>query len=85
MFLIDDLTLGPMTSLFKYIRDFALMEMYDVGKINDRIKENRLLYELGEITLGEYEKANAQLLENLATAIKVRAEMSPNMQIRKME
>lgn len=85
MFLIDDITIGPMVSLFKYIQDFALMEMYDPGKINDRIKENRLLYELGEITREEYEKANAQLLEKLETVTKVRSGMDPNVQIRKME
>lgn len=85
MFLIDDITIGPMVSLFKYLRDFALMDMYDPGKISDRMKENRLLYELGEITQDEYEKTNAQLLEKLEIATQVRSEMDPNVQIRRME
>lgn len=85
MFLIDDITIGPMVSLFKYLRDFALMEMYDPGKLNDRMKENRLLYELGEITREEYEQTNAQLVEKLEIATKVRSEMDPNVQVRRME
>ena len=30
-------------------------------KINNKIKENRLLYELGEITKAEYERRNGEL------------------------
>jgi len=34
-------------------------------KINNKIKENRLLYELGEITKEEYEKRNGELNHQL--------------------
>lgn len=47
------------------------MEMYNIEKINDRIKENRMLYELGEISKEEYEKRNDELTHQLRIATKV--------------
>ncbi|MEW5760534.1 MAG: gas vesicle protein GvpG [Candidatus Thermoplasmatota archaeon] len=79
-FFIDDIFLRclgisippfDMIWLIEQIRDYALREMYDADKIKDQIKENRLLYELGEITKEKYEKNNEMLNHNLKIANKV--------------
>lgn len=77
MFIIDDLLLRQMGITIpglnliwtlEQIRDFAHREMYNPEKIKNRIKENRLLFELGEMTIDEYEKTNAKLLQELKHA-----------------
>ncbi len=77
MFIIDDILLRQMgitipgLSLIwtlEQIRDFAYREMYNPEKIKNSIKENRLLFELGEIASDEYEKTNAELLQELKHA-----------------
>ncbi len=58
MFLIDDfllsifgLSLKPfdMIWLLELLGNYALKEKYDTKKIGNQIKENQLLFELGEI------------------------------------
>ncbi len=77
MFIIDDILLSqlgitmPGLSLIwtlEQIRDFAYRELYNPEKIKNRIKENRLLFEFGEIPPDEYERANADLLKELKLA-----------------
>jgi hypothetical protein len=50
------------------LREFAFKELYNPEKIRGQIKENRLLYELGEVSLKEYERKNAELLRKLQLA-----------------
>jgi len=77
MFIIDDILLRQMGITIpgldliwtlEQIRGFAHREMYNPEKIKNRIKENRLLFELGEMTIDEYEKNNAELLQELKLA-----------------
>ena len=77
MFIIDDILLRqlgitiPGLSLvwtLEQIRDFAYKELYNPEKIKNKIKENRLLFEFGELTSGEYENNNAKLLQELKLA-----------------
>ncbi len=77
MFIIDDILLRqlgitiPGLDLIwtlEQIRDFAYREMYNPEKIKNSIKENRLLYEFGEITEEEYKRINAELTEQLKLA-----------------
>ena len=77
MFIIDDILLRqlgitiPGLSLIwtlEQIRDFAYKELYNPEKIKNKIKENRLLFEFGELTSGEYEKNNVKLLQELKLA-----------------
>ena len=77
MFIIDDILLKaagitiPGLSLIwtiEQIRDMAYKELYNPEKIKNKIKENRLLFEFGELTSGEYEKNNAKLLQDLKFA-----------------
>ncbi len=79
MFLIDDIllrTLGfsipglDMFWLFEQILYFTRKEMYD--QIKDKLKENRMLYELGEISDDDYTKINAYLVRQLKLAEKAR-------------
>ncbi|MDI6905066.1 MAG: hypothetical protein QMD13_06215 [Candidatus Bathyarchaeia archaeon] len=75
-FFIDDIFLRmlgisippfDMIWLMETIRDYVeeIREEETQQKINNRIKENRLLYELGEITKEEYERRNGELNHKL--------------------
>ncbi|MDI6855314.1 MAG: gas vesicle protein GvpG [Candidatus Thermoplasmatota archaeon] len=57
--------------LVEQIRDHTLQEVYNPDKINDQLKENRLLYEFGEISKEEYERRNNVLNHNLKIANRV--------------
>lgn len=75
-FLIDDIllrTLGIsippfdilwlLETITDYVEDARHEEIQ--RKINDKIKENRLLFELGEMTKEEYESKNRELNQQL--------------------
>jgi hypothetical protein len=78
MFLIDDLMLRSlgismppgldMIGTIEQIQKQAYKEMYDPEKIKSLIKENRLLYEFGELEREDYERTNAELMHNLKVA-----------------
>ncbi|MDI6860324.1 MAG: gas vesicle protein GvpG [Methanocellales archaeon] len=79
-FIVDDIFLRmlgisippfDMIWLTEQIRDFAYREMYNPEKIADQLKENRMLYEFGEITKEEYERENDRLNHNLKIANRV--------------
>jgi len=72
VFFIDDLFLRmlgfsippfDMIWLMETIRDYVenIRQAEIQQKISSKIKENRLLYELGEITREEYERRNREL------------------------
>ncbi len=93
MFLIDDLllrtvgiTLKPfdMIWMLELLRNFALQEKYNLQKIGSQIKENRLLFEIGEITKKEYEEKNELLLEERKRAEEIMASLSEDMKIREL-
>ena len=80
-FIIDDIFLRmlgisippfDMIWLIETIRDTAIREAYDPEKIGDAIKENQMLYELGEIKKEEYERKHAELTEMLKLAQRAR-------------
>jgi hypothetical protein len=75
-FLVDDIllrTLGIsippfdilwlLETITDYVEDARHEEIQ--RKINDKIKENRLLFELGEMTKEEYESKNRELNQQL--------------------
>ncbi len=77
MFIIDDIFLRQagisipgldMIWTFEQIRNFAYKELYNPEKIKNKIKENRMFYEFGEITKDEYEKTYAELMRQLKMA-----------------
>ncbi|MBU2639304.1 MAG: protein gvpG [Nanoarchaeota archaeon] len=73
---VDDLiltiTVRPFVFIFKQVHQHALREMYPLEKIQNVIKENRMEYELKEISKEEYGKGAAILEEKLKVAKKVR-------------
>lgn len=71
-FIIDDLLLGPPLFILKNIRDTAYREMYNLDNINKKIKENRMLYEYGEISKEGYGEKNVHLMELRRKALEVR-------------
>ena len=84
MLIIDDVILFPLAimgiepvpNLFRMIFDAihknTLKEMYPLEKTESEIKENRLEFELGEISREEYEKINKELMDKLKIAKQVR-------------
>lgn len=77
MFILDDLLLQhlgislPGLNLLwtlDQIRDFAYRELYNPEKIKNKIKENRMLYEFGEISIDEYNKIYTELMRQLKLA-----------------
>ena len=78
MFIIDDLILRSlgvpmppgldMIGIMEEIQKLANKEIYNPEKIKSKIKENRLLYEFGELTREEYERKNVELMNNLKVA-----------------
>lgn len=77
MFLLDDLVLRalgitlPALDLIwtlEQIYMYAYRENYNPGKIKNQIKENRMLYEFGELEREEYERRNSELMRKLRLA-----------------
>jgi hypothetical protein len=77
MFLLDDLILEhlgiciPGMDLlwtFEQLNNMAFKELYDPEKIGAMIKENRMLFEFGEIPKEEYEARNEELLRKMRLA-----------------
>lgn len=68
MILIDDLLVRPFVGLLEILHDMAIREAHDVGAIREDIKENQLLYEVGERSEAEYRERQAELEERLAVA-----------------
>ncbi len=78
MFLIDNFLIW----LSETMRDYALKEKYNVEVINNQIKENRLLFEIGEITEDEYKEKHKLLLGELETAKEIMENSSQNISVR---
>ena len=93
MFLIDDLVLRAvgislkpfdLIWMLELLRNYALQEKYNLQKIGSQIKENRLLFEIGEITKEEYEQENELLLEERKKAEEIMASLSQDMKIQEL-
>ncbi|QIB75679.1 protein gvpG [Halogeometricum borinquense] len=82
MFLLDDLLVNPFLSLVDILHTMALDEMYDTEAIQDDIKENRLLYEIGERSKEEYQQRKEELEAQLDTAKQVKSQMRGRVEIK---
>ena len=83
MFLLDDLLVKPFTSVLKTLHSMAVEEMYDAESIRSDLKENRLLYELGERSEAEYERRKADLEAQLETAEAARETLSGKVEVKR--
>lgn len=68
MFVLDDLLFRPFVGIVDTLHTMALSEMYDVEALEDELKENQLLYELGERSEEEYRRRKAELEEEIEIA-----------------
>jgi len=75
MFLLDDLLLRPFVSVLDALHAMALEELYDVEGIRDALKENQLLYEIGELDEETYRERKETLEEELRVAREVHEQM----------
>ena len=74
-FIVDDLLVRPFVSILDALHALAVQELYDVEEIRDEMKENRLLYELGERSEAEYERERRRLEEELEIAEQAREQL----------
>lgn len=82
MFLVDDLLVKPFLSLLDILHTMALDEMYDTDAIQDDIKENRLLYEIGERSEDEYQQRKQELETQLEMAQQIQEQMRGRMEVK---
>ncbi len=76
MFVLDDLLFRPVVGVVDALHTLALDELYDVDGIEDDLKENQLLYELGERSEEEYERRKEELEAELEIAREVHEELT---------
>ena len=76
MFVLDDLLIRPLVGIVDTLHTTALSELYDVEEIEDDLKENQLLYELGERSEEEYEREKERLEDELEVAREVHEELA---------
>lgn len=81
-FIIDDLLFRPFVTLADIIRSTAIDELYDIDEIQDDIKENRLLYELGECSHEEYDQRRLELERQLDVAEQARKTISGKVKVK---
>lgn len=67
--------------LLEVIRDFAQQQQFNLAEIEDKLKENRLLFELGEIKKETYVKVEKMLFKRREEALKVRQHISQSKEI----
>lgn len=83
MFLVDDLVVKPLVSLATIIHDMAIEERYDVEAIRADLKENRLLFEVGERDRAEYRRRKETLKAELDLAREARERLSGRVEVKR--
>ena len=81
MILVDDLLVRPFVGFLEILHDMAIEEAYDVEAIRDEIKENRLLYEIGDRPEAEYVERKAELEEQLDVAQEAHEQLSGRAEV----
>jgi hypothetical protein len=76
MFILDDLLFRPFIGIVDALHSIALDEMYDLGELEDQLKENQLLFELGERDEATYRRRKAELEEEIEIAREVHERLS---------
>ena len=83
MFVVDDLLVRPFVSLLNVVHTMAIEEFYDTEAIRDDIKENRLLFEIGERSREAYEERRAELERQLDVAEQARENLQGKVEIKR--
>ncbi|MFC4438300.1 MULTISPECIES: gas vesicle protein GvpF [Natrialbaceae] len=76
MFVLDDLLFRPFVGIIDALHSIALDEMYDLNALEDDLKENQLLYELGERPEEEYRRRKEEIEEEIEIAREVHERFS---------
>ena len=76
MLIVDDLLVRPFLGIVDALHTLALDELYDIDAIEDDLKENQLLYEIGDRSESEYEARKEALEEELAIAQEIHEELT---------
>ena len=82
-FIIDDLLIKPWISLAEILRSTAIEEAYDLEAIQDDIKENQLLYEIGERSQEAYQQRREELELELEVAQQARENLSGRVEVKR--
>ncbi|OLZ40710.1 protein gvpG [Natrinema saccharevitans] len=76
MFVLDDLLFRPLVGIVNALHSIALDELYDIESLEAQLKENQLLYELGERDEDEYRRRKERLEADLEVARDVHERLS---------
>ncbi|MXV61441.1 protein gvpG [Natronorubrum sp. JWXQ-INN-674] len=76
MFVLDDLLIRPFVGIVDTLHTMALSEMYDIDALEDELKENQLLYELGERSEEEYQRRKDELEAEIEIAREVHEKLA---------
>ncbi len=76
MFVLDDLLFRPFVGIVNALHTMALDEMYDIDALQDELKENQLLYELGERDRETYEREKETIEAEIEFAREVHEQLS---------
>jgi hypothetical protein len=76
MFILDDILFRPFIGIVDALHSIALDEMYDLAELEADLKENQLLYELGERPEEEYRRRKEELEEEIEIAREVHERFS---------
>lgn len=82
MLVVDDLLVKPFVSLLGILQNMALNEMYDIQALQDDLKENQLLYEIGEIDEPEYRRRKAELEAEIELAEELQSQLSGKVEVK---
>ena len=82
MFIVDDILVKPFVSVLDILHTMALNEMYDSAAIRDDLKENQLLYEVGERSEATYEERKQELELQLEMAEQIQSQMSGRIEVK---
>ncbi|MFC7186009.1 gas vesicle protein GvpG [Halorubrum yunnanense] len=82
MFILDDILVKPFTSILDILHTMALNELYDTAEIRDELKENQLLYEVGERSQAEYEERKQELELQLEMAEQIKSQMGDRIEVK---
>ena len=79
--LLDDLLIRPIVGFLDILHDMSIKEMYDIEDIQSQMKENRLLYEMGERPEDEFQRRKEELETQLAEAQEARENLRGKAEI----
>lgn len=83
MLLVDDLLVKPFVSLLGILQNMALNELYDIEALQDDLKENQLLYEIGEIDDEEYRRRKEELEAEIELARELQSQLSGKVEVKR--